>query len=132
MNFDDLYLFTGSNKSASDEITLSEPQEEIFTVVEEMPDYPGGILERTKFIQANIKYPESAAKNGIMGKCFLKFIIKADGSIGDITVLKGVSGCPECDNEAIRVIKLMPKWKPGKQNGRPVSVYYNLPINFMK
>lgn len=119
LNFDDLYTYKIKEKPA-----------EIFTVVEEMPDYPGGVLERTNFIQKNIKFPKSAEKNGIYGKCFLKFIVKEDGSIKDVQVLKGVPNCSDCDKEAIRVISSMPKWKPGKQGGKPVSVYYNLPINF--
>ncbi len=109
---------------------LETDKEDIYTVVEEMPSFPGGETEKTKFIQSNIKFPDSAIKKQIMGKCFLKFTITKDGSIADITILKGVADCPECDEEAKRVISIMPKWKPGRQNGHAVATYYNLPINF--
>jgi periplasmic protein TonB len=103
---------------------------EIFTVVEEMPEFPGGVTEMAKFIQKNLQYPTMAREAGLSGKCFLKFVVNGSGNISDVTVLKGVPGCAECDKEAIRVVKAMPNWKGGKQNGRPVNVYYNLPINF--
>jgi protein TonB len=103
---------------------------EIFTVVEEMPEFPGGAMEMMKYIQKNIQYPAMAREAGISGKCFLKFVVGGDGTISDVQVLKGVAGCPDCDKEATRVVKSMPKWKAGKQNGRSVSVFFNLPINF--
>jgi protein TonB len=103
---------------------------EIFTVVEEMPEFPGGPMEMMKYIQKNIQYPAMAREAGISGKCFLKFVVTGDGTISDVQILKGVSGCKDCDKEAMRVVKSMPKWKSGKQNGRAVSVYFNLPINF--
>ena len=83
-----------------------------------------------KFVQKNINYPLSAKEAGITGKCFLRFVINSDGRISDVEVLKGVSGCPECDKEAKRVILSMPTWKPGMQNGKAVPVFFNLPINF--
>ncbi len=103
---------------------------EVFTVVEEMPSFPGGEIEKNRFIQKNIQFPASAIKNKTYGKCFLKFVVNKDGHISDISVLKGVPNCPECDEEAKRVISLMPNWIPGKQNGRQVSVFYNIPFNF--
>lgn len=103
---------------------------EIFTVVEEMPEFPGGAMEMMKYIQKNIQYPAMAREAGISGKCFLKFVVNGDGAISDVQILKGVAGCPDCDKEATRVVKSMPKWKAGKQNGRSVSVFFNLPINF--
>lgn len=103
---------------------------EIFTVVEEMPEFPGGAVEMMKYIQKNIQYPAMAREAGISGKCFLKFVVNGDGAISDVQILKGVAGCPDCDREAMRVVKSMPKWKAGKQNGRSVPVYFNLPINF--
>lgn len=103
---------------------------EIFTVVEEMPEFPGGAMEMMKYIQKNVQYPAMAREAGISGKCFLKFVVSGDGAISDVTILKGVAGCPDCDKEAMRVVKSMPKWKAGKQNGRAVSVFFNLPINF--
>ena len=109
---------------------VEEKAPEIFTVVEEMPEFPGGAMEMMKYIQKNIQYPQMAKEAGLSGKCFLKFVVNGSGNITDVTVLKGVPGCGECDREAIRVVKSMPNWKAGKQNGRSVSVFFNLPINF--
>lgn len=103
---------------------------EVFTQVETMPEFPGGPLEMMKYIQKNLVYPKYARDANITGKCFLKFIVKTDGVIGGVEVLKGVAGCRECDIEAIKVVMSMPKWKPGTQNGNPVPVFFNLPINF--
>lgn len=110
---------------------VEEKAPEIFTVVEEMPEFPGGTMEMMKYIQKNVQYPQMAREAGLTGKCFLKFVVDGNGKIGDVQVLKGVPGCGECDREAIRVVKSMPAWKPGKQNGRSVSVFFNLPVNFM-
>ena len=95
-----------------------------------MPEFPGGEQEMLIFISQNIIYPQSAKEDGLSGKCFLKFIVYANGLIDDVQVLKGVPGCNECDNEAIRVIKLMPRWKAGKQNKKNVNVSFNYPIQF--
>ena len=102
----------------------------IYTVVQEMPEFPGGPSEMMRYIQANVNYPKEEKKAGISGKCFIKFVVEIDGSISHVTVLKGVKDGPNCDKEALRVIESMPKWSPGKQNGRPVRVYYNVPISF--
>lgn len=109
---------------------IEEKAPEIFTVVQEMPEFPGGSVEMMKYVQKNIVYPPSAREAGISGKCFIKFVVNEDGKISNVEVLKGVPGCPECDKEAVRVIKSMPAWKPGKQNGKEVKVYFTLPINF--
>ncbi len=109
---------------------VEEKAPEIFTVVEEMPEFPGGMAGLGPFIQKNLQYPQMAKEAGLSGKCFLKFVVNENGSISDVTVLKGVPGCQECDKEAIRVVKMMPSFKPGKQNGRAVKVFFNLPINF--
>ncbi len=107
-----------------------EEKAEIFTVVEEMPEFPGGPQKMMEHIKNNMHYPQIAIEAGLSGKCFLKFVVNGTGNITDVQVLKGVPGCGECDKEAIRVVKSMPNWKPGKQNGRAVSVFFNLPINF--
>jgi len=108
---------------------IEQPQQaEIFTVVEEQPGYPGGEESRIKFLQDNIKYPEEAKELGIQGKVFVTFVVEVDGSITDARVLRGIGG--GCDEEAIRVVKSMPKWVPGKQRGVPVRVQFNLPIKF--
>lgn len=103
-------------------------QAEIFTVVEEQPGYPGGEEARIGFLQQNIKYPEEAKELGIQGRVFVTFVVEVDGSITDVRVLRGIGG--GCDEEAIRVVKAMPKWVPGKQRGVPVRVQFNLPIKF--
>jgi len=104
---------------------------EIFTIVEEMPEPPGGIQEFYKYVGKNIQYPNMAREAGISGKAFLKFVVNQDGSLGDITVIKGVSGCTDCDKEAVRVLKAYPeKWKPGKMTGKAVKCYFTLPISF--
>lgn len=105
-------------------------QEKIYTVVEEMPSFPKGQTAMMKFIQKKIKFPKSAIEKQIIGKCFLKFVVGADGSLTDIKVIQGVKNCPECDDAAIKVISIMPKWIPGRQKGNAVPVYFNLPINF--
>ena len=109
---------------------IEEPpkEKEIFTVVEEQPRYPGGAQERIKFLQNNIKYPVEARELGIQGRVFLTFVVEVDGSITDVRVLRGIGG--GCDMEAVRVVKSMPRWIPGKQRGIPVRVQFNLPIKF--
>lgn len=102
---------------------------EIFDRAEVMPTYPGGVLELMKFLQKNIRYPSLARENGLEGKVIVKFYVDTDGTVRDPQVLKdGVGG--GCGDEAIRVIKSMPKWAPGSQRGKPVKVYYTLPVTF--
>jgi protein TonB len=101
---------------------------EIFTVVESMPTYPGGDAARMKFLQENIKYPQMARESGIQGTVYVTFVVEPDGSVSDVRVLRGIGG--GCDEEAVRVIKAMPKWIPGKQRGKPVRVQFNMPIKF--
>ena len=101
---------------------------DVYSVVEEMPEYPGGMNELAKYLSENIKYPEEAKEIGIGGRVFISFIVEKDGSVNDVAVMRSVD--PLVDNEAVRVVKTMPKWKPGKQNGKIVRVSYILPINF--
>ena len=102
--------------------------EEIFTFVEEYPEFPGGEKALYEYIKNNIRYPEVARTSGITGTVYVQFVVEKDGSISDVKVLRGIGG--GCDEEAVRVVKSMPKWKPGKQRGQPVRVYYTLPIDF--
>lgn len=102
--------------------------EKVFTVVEQQPEFPGGTSEMYKYLSKNIKYPSAASRANVSGRVFMSFVVNTDGSIQDVSVLKGLGF--GCDEEAIRVVKAMPKWKPGKQSGRAVRVKYNLPINF--
>ncbi len=110
------------------QVIEQEAPKEIFTVVEEQPTYPGGEEARIKFLQENMKYPEEAKELGVQGKVFVTFVVEVDGSITDVKVLRGIGS--GCDDEAIRVVKSMPRWVPGKQRGVPVRVQFNLPINF--
>ncbi len=103
-------------------------QQEIFTTVEQNPEFPGGISAMFDYISERIKYPKMAQQMLVEGKVFVKFVVQQDGSIGGIKILQGIGY--GCDDEAIRVISNMPKWSPGKQNGQPVNVYYTMPISF--
>ena len=103
-------------------------EEEIFTVVETMPGFPGGEVERIKFLQKNIKYPQMARESQIQGTVYVTFVVETDGRVTDVRVLRGIGG--GCDEEAVRVIKMMPKWNAGKQRGKPVRVQFNMPIKF--
>lgn len=104
-------------------------EEEIFTIVESMPEFPGGGQEALfKYLQKEMKYPQVAKENGIQGTVFVNFVVGKDGKIRDVKVLRGVNKM--LDDEAIRVVKAMPSWSPGKQRGKAVSVSYNLPIKF--
>lgn len=103
-------------------------EEQIFTIVEEMPSFPGGEGELFKYLGKNIKYPEMANSAGISGVVYVTFVVDKDGKIRDVKVLRGIGG--GCDEEAMRVVKNMPAWKPGKQRGKSVTVQYNLPIRF--
>jgi len=103
-------------------------EEKIFTFVEEYPEFPGGDKALREFILNNLNYPEIARKTGITGTVYVQFVVEKDGSISDVKVVRGIGG--GCDEEAVRVVKSMPKWKPGKQRGQPVRVYFTLPIEF--
>jgi TonB family protein len=117
---------TKTTKPANtDKMAFVEP---VYTVVEKTPTYPGGDDARIAFMVQNIKYPEQAKKNGVQGKVFVTFVIEADGSVTNVKVLRGIGA--GCDEEAIRVISIMPKWNPGMQDGKAVRTQFNLPISF--
>jgi protein TonB len=105
-----------------------EEDAEVFVIVEEMPEFPGGELALRKWISNNIKYPVIAAENGIQGKVYVQFVVDRDGSVSNARIARGVD--PSLDQEALRVVNSLPKWKPGKQRGKPVRVSYTVPINF--
>ncbi len=115
-------------ESSSNEIESTESK--VYYYVDEDAEFPGGYAAMIKFLGYNLNYPESARENEIQGKCYVKFVVKSDGTISGVQVERGIAGCPECDNEAIRLVKMMPKWKPARTNGRPVSSIWRLPINF--
>jgi protein TonB len=120
------------------EIILEDPVDEvvkegndddvIFIVVEQQAEFPGGFQAMGKFLAKNMKYPVQARRMEIEGSVYVSFVIDKDGNISDPQIIKGIS--TECDKEAIRVVKLMPPWKPGKQNGKPVKCRFVLPIKF--
>jgi protein TonB len=111
-------------------IVVEEPEkeEEIFQVVEDDPQFPGGMAELMKFLQKNIKYPPVCQEQGIQGRVIVQFVVNTDGSIVDANVVKSVN--PHLDKEALRVVGTMPKWQPGKQRGKAVRVRFTLPVNF--
>ena len=107
---------------------VSQKNDKVFDVVEQMPEYPGGMQALFEFISQNIKYPADAQKQKVEGRVLAKFVIETDGSISDIEVVK--NAFPSLDAEAVRVIQAMPKWIPGRQKGQAVRVKFVMPINF--
>jgi TonB family protein len=104
--------------------------DEIYAFDSDLPGYPGGSIELNKFISSRIKYPQIVKAKKVSGICYTSFIVNADGKISNIIIANGVNNCPECDKEAIRILKLMGPWEPGKINGQIAPVQYNLPIEF--
>lgn len=115
-------------KCLSEEEFNANVENEVYTLVEKMPEFPGGMGELMKFLATNIRYPAQAKNAGIQGRVFINFVVETDGSIKDVTVLRGIGG--GCDEEAVRVVSMMPKWVPGRQKGKEVRVSYNLPVKF--
>ncbi|PKP53960.1 MAG: hypothetical protein CVT92_02005 [Bacteroidetes bacterium HGW-Bacteroidetes-1] len=112
------------------EFADAEPIEgDIFTVVQDMPEYPGGPGKMMEFIAKNIIYPPAAREKGIQGRVFINFIVETDGSVSNVKVLRGIGG--GCDEEAVRVVSMMSNWKPGQQRGQNVRVSFNIPIKFL-
>ena len=109
------------------QVTEEDPNK-IFTSVEQSPEFPGGEAAFGKYLLKNVRYPAIAKENNVQGKVFLNFVVEKDGSVTDIKVVRGIGS--GCDDEAIRVLKNSPHWKPGIQNGRAVRVYYTVPISF--
>ena len=105
-----------------------EVSNKVFDVVEEMPSFPGGQGALMSFLNSNIKYPVVAQENGVQGRVIVGFVVERDGSITDVKIMRSVD--PSLDREAQRVVKSMPKWKPGKQNGSAVRVKYTVPVVF--
>jgi len=106
-----------------------EETAEVFFIVEDMPEFPGGEMALRTYIANAIKYPVIAQENGIQGKVYVTFVVGKDGSVSNATIARGVD--PSIDKEALRVVNALPKWKPGKQRGKPVNVSYTVPINFV-
>lgn len=104
------------------------PPEQIFRSVEQMPEFPGGAEALNRYLSRNINYPQAAKEENIQGKVYIQFVVDQNGNVGDIKLMKDIGG--GCGAEAVRVVKGMPKWKAGKQNGQAVKVYYTLPVTF--
>ena len=122
----------GEVLKAKEVIAEPEPpkveETKVFDVVEEMPQFPGGQAALLEYLAKNIKYPVVAEENGVQGRVIVTFVVERDGSITDVRVVKSVD--PSLDKEAARVVKSMPKWQPGKQNGSAVRVKYTVPVQF--
>lgn len=122
-------------KAVHEQVVVKEPEpevkhkeEEIFVAVEQQAEFPGGQAALMKWLSQNVRYPETAQQNDVQGRVIVKFVVEKDGSIGTATILKGVD--KDLDREALRVVKKMPRWQPGKNNGVAVRSYFNLPVVF--
>lgn len=131
----DMSTFARQEEATNIEITPvkieeeeEEDEQEIFQVVENDPEFPGGVEAMYKYLAQNIKYPQLARENNITGRVYVTFVVEKDGSVTGVRVMRDIGG--GCGAEAVRVVKSMPKWKPGKQRGKAVRVQYNLPVNF--
>jgi len=122
----------GEVLKAEQEIAQPEPpkveENKVFDVVEEMPSFPGGNAALMSYLSSNVKYPVVAQENGVQGRVVVGFVVEKDGSVSDVKVVRSVD--PSLDKEAMRVVKSMPRWNPGKQNGSAVRVKYNVPVLF--
>lgn len=124
---EDVETGIGPQEEAPKEV---EHVEEIVAFVDEDPTYPGGMGAFQAFLVDNIRFPETAIEMGISGKCLVGFVVNKNGEVSDVRTLRGVTGCPECDREAERVVRLMPRWTPGKVGGKPVKSRYQVPVNY--
>ena len=124
---DDPDLGKGKQPAPPVDVEIEEKTKE-WIIVEQMPEYAGGLAALSKFLQKNLRYPNPASNAGVSGKVYVQFVVGQDGAISKVDILKGLGF--GCDEEAQRVIKLMPHWSAGKQSGRAVAVKFTLPINF--
>jgi TonB family protein len=126
-------IISEKEKGPDQEVITEVPEneiegEEVFTVVEIQPVPEGGLPEYYRYISENLKYPEEAKKNGVQGKVFVQFVVMKDGSVSNVKCIRGIH--PLCDEEAVRVIRNSPDWKPGQQDGENVNVRFIVPISF--
>ena len=120
-----LLLMVNTNAMAQNK---KKANDKVLEKAEVMPEYPGGDQAMMDFVAKNVQYPQEARDKEISGRVLVSFIVEKDGSIADVKVVKGIGG--GCDEEAVRVVKAMPKWKPGKDKGKPVRVSYMMPFTF--
>jgi periplasmic protein TonB len=111
-------------------VPAEDTEETIYKFVEEPAEFPGGITALRDFLVKNLEYPDSARKQGIEGKCYVNFVVTSGGKVSNVRIVRGVPDCKECDAEVIRVLNTMPDWKPGRNGGKNVHSYFNLPITF--
>ena len=124
-----LFLISILSFSQSDSNRIAQPNEERpFTIVEQMPSFPGGEEKMMTFVRKNLNTPESAMKDNVHGRVYVSFVVNKTGDVENVKVIKGIRS--DVNNAAIDVVTKMPKWKAGQQNGRPVNVVFNLPIDF--
>jgi len=129
LKFTTIIVLIISFSSAIAQTTDSTKNQDIFITVETMPEYPGGEQTRLSFLANNIRYPKEEMAIGIQGTVYVQFVIEKDGSISNTKILRGVSS--NIDKEVIRVVKLMPNWKPGTQKGEAVRAQFNMPVRFI-
>jgi protein TonB len=120
-----LLLMVNTNAMAQSKKTSND---KVFEKVEDMPEFPGGEQAMMDFVGKNVQYPKEAMEKEISGRVLVGFIVEKDGSVNEVKIVRGIGG--GCDEEAVRVVKAMPKWKPGKEKGKPVRVSYMMPIFF--
>ena len=123
-----LMAMFGLSTVSAQKTVVAQKNQQVFDVVEQMPEYPGGMQALFEYLSQNVKYPEDAEKQKIEGRVIATFVVETDGTISNVEVVKPVF--PSLDAEAIRVLSGMPKWTPGKQSGKVVSVKYTVPISF--
>lgn len=123
-----LMVMFGLTTVSAQKTVVAEKNQQVFDIVEQMPEYPGGLPALLDYLNQNVKYPEDAEKQKIEGRVLAIFVVETDGSISNVEVVKPVF--PSLDAEAVRVLAAMPKWTPGKQSGKLVRVKYTVPINF--
>ena len=123
-----LMAMLGFTTVSAQKTVVAQKNQQVFDVVEQMPEYPGGMQALLNYLMENVKYPEDAEKQKIEGRVIAVFVVETDGSISNVEVVKPVF--PSLDAEAVRVLSAMPKWTPGKQSGKAVRVKYTVPINF--
>ena len=116
--------------ASAQKTVVSQSKQNVYDMVEQMPEFPGGMPAMIDFLQANLKYPEDAIKQNVGGRVLVMFVVEPDGSLSNVGVARKVF--PSLDAEAIRVVKTMPKWKPGKEKGKPVRVNFTLPVVFSR
>ena len=114
--------------ASAQKTVVSQSNQNIYNAVEQMPEFPGGMPAMMEFLQTNIKYPKDAIKQNVGGRVMVMFVVEPDGSLSNVRVARKVF--PSLDAEAVRVVKAMPKWKPGKEKGRAVRVNFTMPVVF--